>query len=74
MNDSFKRSLVVCAAISTFGGGIYLGDSIIKSYIRSSVVASQVLSASEQSAADDNAAEPTASPKPKAAFTFSFGK
>lgn len=73
MSDLFKKVLVACAAISTFGGGAYLGDQIIGSYIKSKVVASQNLSASEQAAVSDQPAD-LSIPKPKASFSFSFGK
>jgi len=73
MSELFKKVLVACAAISAFGGGAYLGDNLIGSYIRSKAVAIQNLNASEQAAVSDQPAD-ISLPKPKATFSFSLGK
>jgi hypothetical protein len=74
MSDLFKKVLVVCAAASSFGGSVYLGDQLVGSYVRSKAVASNILEQSEQAAVNDQPAESIAIPKPKAQFSFSFGK
>jgi hypothetical protein len=74
VNDLFKRALVVCSAASLFGGSVYLGDQIIGSYVRSKAVASTVVEQSEQTGVPDQQPDAVAIPKPKASFSFSFGK
>jgi hypothetical protein len=70
--ELFKKVLVACAAVTTFGGSVYIGDQLVSSYIRSKAVASEIIGASEQPAPDQEPAK--ADTKPKASFSFSFGK
>jgi hypothetical protein len=75
MNELFKRTLMVCTAVSVFGGGAFIGDSVLSSYIKSKQVAAAVATVNEEG----EVVKPTPLaavdvPKPKASLSFSFGK
>jgi hypothetical protein len=74
MSDLFKKVLVACSAAGLFGGSVYIGDQIVGSYIRSKNVASTIVEQSEQTGVPDQQPDAVAIPKPKASFSFSFGK
>lgn len=74
MQDLVKKTLVVCAAISGFGGAVYLGDSVLGSYIRAKQVADQNLAASESGSGENQPPAAVDTAKPKASFSFQFGK
>jgi len=76
MDETFKRTLMVCAAVSAFGGSAFIGDRLLESYIRSKQVAPAVAGANAESAGE-NSSQPGAAvelSKPKASLSFSFGK